>query len=387
MPYGVTWAGNKRIVFSAMVQDSLNISRINADGTESGPTDLGIERQLFARSSSDGRFIVFTSNRRGGYDIWRMNVEDGSDPQQLTSSNGNFYPSISSDNQWLAYDNQQPTQKSVWKVPLEGGQRTKVIDRYRMPVFSPDSQFILARYDVDSGTKDTADLVREHWRNIEANHAIPNFEWQRVLWLSPTTLSYIDKANGYPNIWTYDLDTGKKKQLTNFTRNLIFSYAWSSDHKLLACQLGTKTSNVVKLETTGKAIMRHNAAMLKFWTHDLYCRQGSKSGHTAAFQNLVSNYRISRVVPDNLEGLSPQLFYYSTPHLLMQFQGVGNQCPLYRSYCRELSYSFDNPKNVPERRNHPRIYFNKRAINFFLTSIEIILIRHTNSPGSNVSLR
>ena len=50
MPYGVTWAGSKRIVFSAMAQDNLNISRINADGTDQQPTDHQIKRQLFTRT-------------------------------------------------------------------------------------------------------------------------------------------------------------------------------------------------------------------------------------------------------------------------------------------------------------------------------------------------
>ena len=247
MPFGVTWAGPKRIVFSAMAQDSLNISRINADGTDQYQLTMKSKDNYLPAGSSDGQFIVFSSNRTGSYDIWRMNVEDGSDLKQLTSSDGNFYPTISSDNQWLAYDNQQPTQKSVWKVPLEGGHATKVIDRYRMPAFSPDNKFILARYDLESGTKDTLILSAVTGEIVKRITTIPNFDWQRVVWLSPTTLSYIEKANGYPNIWSYDLDTGKTKQLTNFNRNLIFSYEWSPDYKQLACQLGTRTSNVVKI--------------------------------------------------------------------------------------------------------------------------------------------
>ena len=247
MPFGVTWAGTKRIVFSAMAQNSLNISRINADGTDQYQLTRKSKDNYLPAGSADGRFIVFSSNRTGSYDIWRMNAEDGGDLKQLTFSDGNFYPAISSDNQWLAYDNQQPTQKSVWKVPLEGAQATKVIDRYRMPAFSPDNQFILARYDLESGTKDTLILSAGTGEILKQITTIPNFDWQRVLWLSPTTLSYMEKGDGYPNIWSYDLNTGKTKQLTNFNRNLIFSYEWSPDYKLLACQLGTRTSNVVKI--------------------------------------------------------------------------------------------------------------------------------------------
>ncbi len=81
-----------------------------------------------------------------------MNADDGSDPTQLTFSDGNFYPSISPDNQWVAYDNLVESGTSIWKVPLNGGEPVKVGEKYRMPVFSPDNQFIACRYDLESGT-------------------------------------------------------------------------------------------------------------------------------------------------------------------------------------------------------------------------------------------
>jgi serine/threonine protein kinase len=246
VPYGLTWAGNNRIVFSAMAQDTLNIARINSDGSDSVPLTVKSKDSYSPASSSDGRFIVFSSNRTGTFNIWRMNVADPSDLKQLTFSDGNFYPTVSPDNQWVAYDNKASKQSSVWKVPLEGGKETKVADGYRMPAFSPDNQFIAARYDFESGTNDVAILYAgngEVWKKVP----VPNFDWQRVQWLSQNTLSYVEKVNGFPNIVSYDIVTGEKKQLTNFNRNRIFSYAWSPDNKLLACQLGTKTTNVVKI--------------------------------------------------------------------------------------------------------------------------------------------
>ena len=245
LTYGVNWADNRRIVYSAMAQDSLNISRINADGSNQVPLTTRSQDNYFPSGSADGRYIVFSSNRTGKFNLWRMTV-DGSDLKQLTFSDGNFCPTVSHDNQWIAYDNQTSRQKSVWKVPLEGGEAIKVADGYRMPAFSPDNQFIATRYDLESGTSDVVILNAdsgELWKKI----SIPNFDWQRVQWPSQNTLSYIEKINGYPNIVSYDIVSGEKKQLTNFNRNQIFSYAWSPDYKLLASQLGTKTSNVVKI--------------------------------------------------------------------------------------------------------------------------------------------
>lgn len=77
VPYGVTWAGNNRIIFSAMAQDTLNIQRINSDGSEQVPLTVKSKDNYSPASSSDGRFVVFSSNREGSFNIWRMNVEDG----------------------------------------------------------------------------------------------------------------------------------------------------------------------------------------------------------------------------------------------------------------------------------------------------------------------
>jgi Tol biopolymer transport system component len=58
-------------------------------------------------------------------------------------------------------------------------------------------------------------------------------------------LSYIRNEGGYSNIWSYNLDTGESKQITNFNSDQIYSYAWSPDYKQIACQRGSRTSDVI----------------------------------------------------------------------------------------------------------------------------------------------
>jgi TolB protein len=250
LTYGISWAGDRTIVFSSMAQDNLNISRVDLNDKTRAQLTLNAEDNYGPAASTDGRFIVFASNRNGKANIWRMNAEDASDLKQLTFTDGNYYPTISPDNQWVAYDNQQTGKVGIWKVPLQGGEATKIADGYRMPAFSPDSQRIAARYDEILGTKNEFAVFSAQGGEPLQVIQIPKFDWQRVYWLSNNTLSYIDKDkdSGYPNIWSYELDTGTKKQLTNFTRTQIFAYAWSPDYKLLACQLGTGTRNVVRVK-------------------------------------------------------------------------------------------------------------------------------------------
>src|SRR5262249_4175719 len=178
-------------------------------------------------SSADGRFVVFASNRGGSFNIWRINADDGSEPTQLTFSDGNFYPSVSPDNQWVAYDNVVKSEMSIWKIPLNGGEPKKVGEKYRMPASSSDNQFIVGRSSAESGSRDVATFSAQGGEPLR-QFAIPIDEWQRLQWLANgRELSYIKNADGYSNIWSYDPETGTSKQLTNFNSDRIYAYAWS----------------------------------------------------------------------------------------------------------------------------------------------------------------
>jgi TolB protein len=244
MNYGVSWTSNGKIVFSSIAGNRLNISSMHPDGSNRFQlTSIG--NNYTPASSADGRYVVFSSNRNGPFNIWRVNA-DGSEPTQLTFTDGNFYPSCSSDNQWVVYDHVADSGVSIWKVPLQGGTPVKIGEKYRMPVFSPDNHFIAARYNVESGTTDVAIFPAEGGQPSR-HFEIPVQEWQRIHWLPNDELSYVGNVNGYSNIWTYDLNTGMRKQITQFNSDRIYAYAWSPDYKHVACQRGTNISDVTMI--------------------------------------------------------------------------------------------------------------------------------------------
>jgi serine/threonine protein kinase len=242
--YGLSWTTNGKIVFSSKAGSNLNILLIDDDG--SNPTQLTVNAgdNYSPAISSDGRYILFASNRTGNFNIWRMNASDGSDPKQLTFSDGNFYPSCSTDSQWVYYDNQSKATLTLWKVPIEGGGPAQLTDKYsRMPVVSPDNQFIACRYYIEPGHQGIAIIPAGGGSPVRLL-SIPIVEWQRVQWTPDgTSLTYIDAVNGVSNIWRYDLTSGTKKQLTDFKTDQIFAYSWSRDFKQLACERGTTVSD------------------------------------------------------------------------------------------------------------------------------------------------
>ncbi len=241
---GVVWTARDKIVYAAMAQSRLNLSRIDPDGSNQVQLTVNSGDNYTPAASPDGKFIVFLSTRGGGFDIYRLNAETGNDIKQLTASDGNAYPSISADNQLVAYDHVEDVGgRGIWRVPLEGGEPVKLIDGYRMPVYSPDNSLIVARSPLNSGPGDVAIFSTKGGSPLKRLN-IPVMEWQRVYWLDSHTLSFIKIVKGISNIWSYDINTDETKQLTSFDSQQIFSYAWSPDHRQLVCQRGIKQGNV-----------------------------------------------------------------------------------------------------------------------------------------------
>ena len=242
--YGLNWTPSGKIVYASINEGRVDIFRVDPDGANSVQLTVNAGDNYTPTASADGRFIVFASNRTGRSNIWRMNADDGSDLKQLTFSDANFYPSCSPDNQWVAYDNKFNSILSVWKVPLAGGEPVKVVEGYRMPVFSPDNKFIAARYDLASGSTAVA-IFSAHTDEFLKSLTIPIHDWQRVSWLANGAgLSFVKNVNGYSNIWSYDLETSESKQITDFNNDLIYAYAWSPDYKQVAYQRGFKVGNL-----------------------------------------------------------------------------------------------------------------------------------------------
>jgi Tol biopolymer transport system component len=246
---GVVWTARDKIVYAAMAQDRLNLSRIDPDGSNQVQLTVNSGDNYTPAASPDGKFIVFLSTRGGGFDIYRLNAETGNDIKQLTVSDGNAYPSVSADNRWVAYDHVEDVGgRGVWSVPLEGGEPVKLSDGYRMPVYSPDNSLFVARSPLTSGPGDVAIFSAKGGSPIKRLE-IPVMEWQRVHWLDNSTLSFIKIVKGISNIWSYDIHTDQTKQLTHFDSDQIFSYAWSPDRRQLVCQRGRKLGNVTIIDS------------------------------------------------------------------------------------------------------------------------------------------
>lgn len=230
--YGMDFAPDGKIIYTAWIDQSLTIWSMDADGKDAKQlTSLGFrdERPVV---TADGQFIVFQSNRSGETEIWRMNI-DGGNLQRLTTGDGNTSPSVTADGLWVVYRHAEEGDGSLWRVPLAGGEPILLSDRQIwIPRVSPDGKHIACGLGMDGKMK-LAVFSVEGGEPLKIFDLPKNFNFRyRLQWSSDGRfISYPDEANG---IWMQNFAGGEPKLLEGIPEERIFTFIWSRDGKQFA---------------------------------------------------------------------------------------------------------------------------------------------------------
>src|SRR5262249_17960698 len=101
-----------------------DIYSMNPDGSNRVQLTANAGDNLHPVISIDGRHIVFTSNRTGTSQIWRMDI-DGRNQKQLTfgseQRDSAQYAALSPDGREVFFIKRDARPAAIWKVSIEGG--------------------------------------------------------------------------------------------------------------------------------------------------------------------------------------------------------------------------------------------------------------------------
>src|ERR1051325_5935434 len=95
--------------------------------------------------TSDGRYIVFQTNRNGNPQVWRMD-SDGRNPRALATAYS-YFPQITPDNQWVIYGSEYQDRPGIWKVSIAGGEPVQLVSEdVNSYALSPDGKSLAYDY-------------------------------------------------------------------------------------------------------------------------------------------------------------------------------------------------------------------------------------------------
>nr|MDQ3010732.1 hypothetical protein [Acidobacteriota bacterium] len=255
--FGFDWMTDGRLVYASHASGNLDIWITNADGKEQRQLTRDTLTDVMPATSADGRYIVFLSERSGVGNIWRMDA-DGGNPKQLTHGKGDSYPVVMPDGRWVVYSSLSNSKPTLWKVPIDGGEPVQLAEWVGIPIthpaVSPDGKLLACQYQDEKDGKLKVAVVPfdggelKPIENLPLNMPQPEFGLFR--W-SPDgrSLTYIVTRQGVSNLWSKSIDGSEPKQLTDFTADQIFRFAWSRDGTALACERGVTINEVVLLRS------------------------------------------------------------------------------------------------------------------------------------------
>jgi Tol biopolymer transport system component/DNA-binding winged helix-turn-helix (wHTH) protein len=258
---GVAWTPDGKIIFShfADAENMTNLFQVNSDGgnrvqlTANAGRDNG-----YPTISGDGRYIVFTSNRSGRRQIWRMDI-DGRNPKQLTldeekGANADF-AALSPDGKEVFYIKRGAEPSAIWKVSLDGGtpsqvSRLKDAAAQNYLAISPDGKWLAYQHITDkteAGDEDRSFIIGVIPTDGIGEPKLFNLPIRRRIlqWAADSkSFYYIGGTFGSSSIWQQSLDGGEPNKVIEFP-DRIFNFARSRDEKNLVVSRGRQQGDAI----------------------------------------------------------------------------------------------------------------------------------------------
>ena len=265
--FRIAWTSDGKL----LVSDGRSVRRMNPDGSQ--PTTLVSDANaaVLDIAPCGDRYLLLAWMFHGETNdlrIWRAE-SNGSNLKALTHGPNNIFPNCSPDGKWLYY--YDPTQVegsryAALRVPLEGGQ-IEHVEFSGVPrmfgvggeAISPDGKWLAFTPELAPVEGTQTVIGKLALFNLESPASPRLFspdpriarggDFGNSLRFTPDgkSLTYVIREKGVDNIFLQPTDGSPGHQITNFTSDLVDSFAWSDDGKTLAVVRVHNTSDVVLL--------------------------------------------------------------------------------------------------------------------------------------------
>jgi serine/threonine protein kinase len=240
MGLGLDWVGDRIASSNTASQWTL----INTDGSNQTPLLNDRDPHFQLSACRDGKHLVYLTIHEGNSELWRSEG-DGSNPVKFPLQGLLGGGACLPDSKSVLY----ATNSALWLIPLEGGDPVKLDLPPGQIGYSRDGQLRFYTSQSVAGGTMVSKLVVTSADSVHPLHEFDIPYGMRSPQFTPDSKSfaYLLTHNRATNIWQQPLDGGAPRQLTQFSDDEIFAFAWSPDGKQLALSRGRRKSDVVMM--------------------------------------------------------------------------------------------------------------------------------------------
>ena len=243
---GLTWTPDGRLVYSSFAGGNSDLWIMNADGTNQKQLTSDDADDYGPCVTPDGRYIFFGSKRGQLPGVWRMDI-DGNNLKQITDSE-DYLQDITPDGKWVIFTSWRTAKLSLWRVSIDGGQPEQISNLFISSArVSPDGTTLGCRYQDESPNSPSKFIILP----LAGGAPLKSFDLLPTTVGSPEwspdgkSLVVLDSRTGSANLWSFPLDGGPMKPLTDFKPDEVFNRELSADGKWMAIGRGLISSDVV----------------------------------------------------------------------------------------------------------------------------------------------
>jgi Tol biopolymer transport system component len=249
---GLAWTPDNRLIYTLSAGGGADIWAMDSSGGNQKQLTSAAGANSYPTVTPDGRYIIFLAQRAGALALWRMDA-DGGNARQLVAGEISFQSSASPDGKWIVYTARaaDSDRANLWKIAIDGGAPVRLTDlNASLPSVSPDGKQIAFRVVTDdpaaAASPRSLEVIPFDGGQAAKVSELPSMPYRVLQWMPDgRAIAYLDKRGGVSNIWVVSTTGGQPRQLTHFTSDGVFYFAWSRDGKSLALSRGEQTTDAV----------------------------------------------------------------------------------------------------------------------------------------------
>jgi len=254
--HGISFTPDNRIVYSADHSENWDLFIADADGGNVRQLSFDGQYHESPTVCESGQSVVYDSDSAGVSHLWKLDLKNGSSVQ-ITNGLGETYAQCGLKSNLVYYLGQtREGQLKIFKAPVTGGEPAQVSEGVSLspPQVSFDEKHVLFAHPRKDG-KVVGWIVSSTTGEVEFEFENPTLDqFSAAMYWMPSGHSFAmaDVRAGTPNLWALPvLGGGRERQLTHFTKDNFWNFAYSPDGKWIAMTRGPYKNDAV-LFRTGK---------------------------------------------------------------------------------------------------------------------------------------